>query len=104
MRIYCNLKNFPEEMIHQQTTDDYSSPSASLSLVEMTTWGNHGLRVSVVHSLRQGSPNPSLWTAIGPQPVGDQAAQQEVSCRQESEASSAARHRSPWLPTTRITV
>lgn len=42
MGIYCNLKNFPEKMIHQQTTDDYSAPSARSS-VEMMTQGNQAL-------------------------------------------------------------
>ena len=47
--------------------------------------------------LKQGSPTPGLQTTTGPQPVRNQAAQQEVSGGAESEASSAALHRSPSL-------
>ena len=46
-----------------------------------------------VYSLAQGSPNPRPRTGIGRQPVRNRAAQQEVSGRQASEASSAVPHR-----------
>ena len=47
--------------------------------------------------LGQWSPTPRLWTCSRLQPVRNQAAQQEVSNGQGSEASSAAPHRSPSL-------
>ena len=48
--------------------------------------------------LQQGSPTPGLWTGISPLPVRNRAAQQEVSSRQASKASSTAPHRAPSLP------
>ena len=53
-------------------------------------------RISCV-SVRLGSPTPGPWTGTGPPPVRNQAAQQEVSGGQASEASPAAPHRSPSL-------
>ena len=52
-------------------------------------------------TLEQGSPTHEPQTATGPWPVRNRAAQQEVSCGGESEASSGAPHRSPspaWAP------
>ena len=43
--------------------------------------------------LQQGSPTPGPWTGMGPWPVWNRAAQQEVSGRQASEVSSAVPHR-----------
>ena len=50
-----------------------------------------------LHCLEQGSPTPGPWTGIGPGPIRNRAAQQEVSGGQASEASPAAPHRSHYL-------
>ena len=48
-----------------------------------------------VYTLNQVFPTPRPWTSTGPQPVRNQAAQQEVSGRRGSKTSSATPHRSP---------
>ena len=50
-----------------------------------------------VSLLEQGSPFPGLWTSTSLRPVRNWAAQQEVSGRRASKASSASPLRSPSL-------
>ena len=54
------------------------------------------LKEGPLDPLRQGSPTPGLRTSTSLQPVGNPAAQQEVSGGQVREASSAAPHRSHY--------
>ena len=49
-------------------------------------------------TLEQRSPSPGPWPGSSPCPVRNPAAQQEVSGGRVREASSAAPHRSPLLP------
>ena len=49
-----------------------------------------------IYTVNQGPPAPGPRTALGPQPVRNRAAQQEVSGGRVSEASSAAPHRSHY--------